>query len=342
LTEVVNLEMRKCVEDEMYFEAAGAMSAEPATAVEGDPIAINLLPFRTDQGTDPGPAMELQGMQLPVAYENGLPGHAATWTGGIASPSAQLTYHVAWPSICGDHGGDVTLKLVSPTTYPIAGLTATPATISAGATSHLLWGWGAGDPTTQCIVGDYNVVAKRVSDGMVTGTYSSAKGELDVTPTETTDYLVTIACKNSPWVQSPPASVRVTVPTGTGTGTGTPVCNAGVMGFSSVELVNDTVLDDDTLSIWIANNSGYQYLGDISLGEQLTVDLGDCQYNGINAVSWNKVAEQNSTFGTNYDPHDPTVAGTINYWRWSAPAPNAPTGIWGRKSDPPAPSVPIQ
>jgi hypothetical protein len=95
-------------------------------------------------------------------------------------------------------------------------------------------------------------------------------------------------------------------------------CYPGVVGFKSYTIVNQTA--GDTLSVWIIDQQTQipTYQGDIGPGQQLKVQLPNCRYCQVVAVSQRLVTEWNTMFGDSKDPHDPSTAVTGNYWLWSA------------------------
>jgi hypothetical protein len=109
------------------------------------------------------------------------------------------------------------MKVVNPSIYALAKLEANPPNVAPGGTSDVyipVNGIGSVDDTTLCTPITMHLQAKRVSDGAITATYSLTEpGSMKVTTTETTDYVMTASCTNSPWVQSAPVSARVTVNT---------------------------------------------------------------------------------------------------------------------------------
>jgi hypothetical protein len=96
-----------------------------------------------------------------------------------------------------------------------------------------------------------------------------------------------------------------------------PDCFPGVPGIERLQLSNGS---DDQLTIWSSDlvTGVPSLVGDLAPSNSIDVHLTDCHYSKVIAVDHSWVADYNTTFGTNYDPHDWQTANTVNFQRWYA------------------------
>lgn len=104
---------------------------------------------------------------------------------------------------------------------------------------------------------------------------------------------------------------------GGGGGGGGVACYPGTPGWTSVEVQNGT--GDDVLTLWqLDSATGTPSIqATLAPGESVDVQLTNCYFSQLIAVSQNWVVEYNDTFLTNYDPNDWGTAQTVNFQRWT-------------------------
>ena len=104
-------------------------------------------------------------------------------------------------------------------------------------------------------------------------------------------------------------------------------CYSGTLGASTVRVQNET--GDDTLSVWRFDTSAGvpALIGTSNSGDITAVELPNCHFSQIIAVSHNWVDEYNATFGTAFNADDWPTAQTVNFQRWA-------TTVLGRNQDP--------
>jgi hypothetical protein len=106
-------------------------------------------------------------------------------------------------------------------------------------------------------------------------------------------------------------------------------CYPGTAGASKVVLENSTA--DTVLSVWrhdlsIAAPAG-ELIGTSNPGDITDIELPNCHFNQVVAVSHQWVDEYNATFGTDFNPDNWQTAQLVNFQKWYGT-------ILGRKNDP--------